>query len=81
MLDEELTKLSDMGLSILVTSRIAVFEQGEVRCDHRNHDNRPDDDPMPIASRDPLNMFLECRQCGADLCFPCREAKRLCPYW
>ncbi|KAF1840463.1 uncharacterized protein K460DRAFT_208877 [Cucurbitaria berberidis CBS 394.84] len=79
MLEEELAKLSDVGLSILLTSRLAVFEQGEVRCDHRNHGNQPDDDPLPLASREALDMFLECSHCGADLCLTCRDANRICP--
>lgn len=83
ILEEELIKLSELGLSILTTSRLCVFEQQlEIQCDHDDHGIQPDDnDPLPPGARELLSMFLECGRCEFILCFPCRDTGRLCPNW
>ncbi|KAF1946297.1 hypothetical protein EJ02DRAFT_249210 [Clathrospora elynae] len=71
LLHEELAKLLEMGLSILITSRLAVFEQLLTRCDHP-------EDPEPKDVREPLSMYYTCRVCGKFLCITCKDSKRSC---
>ncbi|KAF2795818.1 hypothetical protein K505DRAFT_239126 [Melanomma pulvis-pyrius CBS 109.77] len=78
LLDMELSVLQEKGLCILLTSRIAVFEQLEARCDHSNHGDAPDDDPIEEKDREVLDLFLLCRVCESVLCFNCRDAGRIC---
>jgi hypothetical protein len=75
MLEEELAKLAEMGLSILTTSRLCVFEQVEVHCD-----GQPGDD---THAQEAVSMYLECGLCVDDftLCISCRDSGRLCPRW
>jgi hypothetical protein len=72
LLDNELSKLLETGLSILITSRLAVLERFEAPCDHP-------DDPVPEYARITLNMYYECHECKYIVCVPCIDAKRSCP--
>jgi hypothetical protein len=78
MLEEELSQLLEAGLSIMVTSRLAVFEQDEGRCDHTNHGDRPSSDPIPPLDREVLDVFLVCKDCGRVLCYACKGSDRHC---
>jgi hypothetical protein len=72
LLDVELSTLLEKGLSILITSRLAVLERVWTFCDHP-------DDPVPEYARLSLNMYYECRICKHIVCVPCVDAKRSCP--
>ncbi|KAF1837497.1 hypothetical protein BDW02DRAFT_518807 [Decorospora gaudefroyi] len=72
LLDNELSKLLEAGLSILITSRLAVLERVEALCEHP-------DDPVPQYARLSLNMYYECCICEYIVCVPCKDAKRSCP--
>ena len=75
LLDDELSKLLDLGLSVLITSRIAVFKRVHPVCDH------PDDPEydIPEDDRPPLSMYYKCSICKDIVCMPCRSARRSCP--
>jgi anti-anti-sigma regulatory factor len=81
LLENEIADLQDAGLSILLTSRLAVFEQDVGICDHRNHSGAPDDDPLSLQDREASSLFLICRTCGDLLCLECRDAGRICENW
>lgn len=80
-LEDELSALQEQGLSIFWTSRLAVFEQREATCDHLNHGDYPDDDPLTQDERGALITWLKCRECNEVLCFDCKCAGRLCGVW
>jgi hypothetical protein len=81
LLEGELSDLQEEGLSVFLTSRIAMFEQRKSLCDHLNHGGYPDDDPLTLDERDPLIIWLKCRKCNKVLCFECRSARRVCGSW
>lgn len=81
LMDAELSQMQKSGLGVFLTSRLAVFEQIEARCDHRNHLDAPDDDPIPQEDREILDICLLCRKCDHVLCFGCRKAGRICGPW
>jgi hypothetical protein len=78
LLDNELSGLQHERLSIFITSRLAIFENVESRCDHLNHGGAPDDDPIDLEDREVLELCLECQVCGDIMCFPCEDAGRIC---
>ncbi|KAF2662854.1 hypothetical protein K491DRAFT_709514 [Lophiostoma macrostomum CBS 122681] len=78
LLDNELSALQQKDLSIFITSRLAVYENIESRCDHLNHGGAPDDDPIDLEDREVLGLCLECQVCEDIMCFPCRDAGRIC---
>lgn len=41
LLDAELRELQRRGVSVMITSRVAVYEYWEVKCDHRDHEDAP----------------------------------------
>jgi hypothetical protein len=71
-LDVELSMLLGKGLSILITSRLAILERIWTPCDHPQ-------DSVPEYVRLSLNMYYECRICKYIVCVPCVDAKRSCP--
>lgn len=81
LLESELSTLQERGLGIFITSRLAIFEQLEARCDHLNHDDAPDDDPIPEEDREVLDMCWLCETCKDVMCFTCRDAGRICERW
>lgn len=73
LLESELAELQERGVSILLTSRLAIFENDRATCDHSS---------LPEPERNALSVFLQCRTCGdAVVCLPCVKAGKLCPYW
>jgi hypothetical protein len=72
LLNVELSVLLEKGLSILITSRLAVMERFEALCEHPDH---PVFEYAPLS----LNMYYECRVCEYIVCVPCVDAKRSCP--
>jgi hypothetical protein len=81
LLEEEVSQLQKMGLSVLQTSRLAVFEQDVGVCDHREHGDAPDNDPLPQEDREVLDLFLLCKECRDVLCFTCKNAGMVCENW
>ncbi len=79
MLDEELARFLEMGLSILVTSRLSDLQEDEAMCDHEDHDVQPSDGSPPLNYQYMLDVFLECHLCEKLLCFTCRSQNRHCP--
>jgi hypothetical protein len=72
MLETELYELQHHGMSILLTSRLAIFETDEATCDHH---------PLPPELRPGLRLYLEC-SCGEFVvCFLCARAGKVCDYW
>ena len=72
MLETELYELQNHGMSILLTSRLAVFENDEATCDHH---------PLPPEMRPGLRLYLECT-CGEFVvCYRCARAGKVCAYW
>ncbi|KAF2132543.1 hypothetical protein P153DRAFT_308924 [Dothidotthia symphoricarpi CBS 119687] len=78
MLGTELSNIRGLGVHVFSTSRLAVFEQREARCDHRDHGQAPDADVLSQADREILDVFLVCRACDSVLCFGCEAVDRLC---
>ncbi|KAH7123677.1 hypothetical protein B0J11DRAFT_318642 [Dendryphion nanum] len=79
LLENELFKMQEINVSVMLTSRVRVFEkQRRHRCDHLNHGDMPDDDPLEPDERENLDLFWKCKICSKLLCFPCREAGRAC---
>ncbi|KAF2468286.1 uncharacterized protein BDR25DRAFT_232351 [Lindgomyces ingoldianus] len=78
LLEMELHDLQQSGLSILLTSRLAVYEQLEAKCDHQNHNGASDDEEVDLDAREALDLFLTCRCCENVMCFPCFEEGRIC---
>lgn len=74
LLESELAGLQERGMSILLTSRLAVFENDRATCDHSS---------LPEPERNALSVFLQCRNCTEEavICLPCVKAEKLCPYW
>ena len=73
LLESELDELQERGLKILLTSRLAVFENNMSTCDHS---------PLPDYDREALRVFLQCRTCDEGVvCLACVSADKLCPYW
>ena len=81
LLEIELAGLQQKGLNVVITSRIATFENIESRCDHLNHGGAPNDDPIDLEDREVLELCLECEVCGDIMCFPCQAAERICGKW
>lgn len=81
LLDMELCELQSKGVKIMQTSRFAVFEQFESRCDHPNHGGASDNDPLDEDDREVLDIALTCKTCDNVLCFPCEAAGRVCSIW
>lgn len=85
MIEEELSCLQTAGLSILLTSRIGVFEENHMkgRCD--DHRVAPEDDPIPVEEQEPLRLWQVCNCQQPDetfvLCLACSKAGRGCLYW
>lgn len=79
LLETELATLRGMGINVLQTSRLAVFEQDVTRCDHAKHgDPDEDDEPIEEMDRERLDMFYNCGSCLSVLCLPCKAAGRTC---
>ncbi|KAH7076557.1 hypothetical protein BKA63DRAFT_564943 [Paraphoma chrysanthemicola] len=78
LLEEEIFKLHRAGVSVLLTSRLAIFEQDVGICDHNSHGGAPEDDPLALEDREPSDLFLLCQTCNDILCVDCRDADRQC---
>lgn len=79
LLETELATLRGIGINVLQTSRLAVFEQDVTRCDHAKHgDPGEDDEPIDEMDRERLDMFYNCESCLSVLCLPCKAAGRTC---
>ena len=74
MLESELAELQERRTRILLTSRFAVFEQTEALCSHQCHEDVADN---------ALDLYMQCRNgCGGfAMCFPCKDAQRICDRW
>lgn len=82
LLESELADLQERGMRILLTSRLAVFENEEVTCDHEHHGDTTDDNPLIPTDRRPLSIYLQCKTCDETvICFPCKMAERFCSEW
>jgi hypothetical protein len=94
LLETELSQLRGLGVSLLLTSRIPVFEQDVFHCDHLKHteidpdedvqadgeDNMDEeaDEPMDEQGRRNEDMFYTCESCSSILCLGCKAAERTC---
>lgn len=75
LLETELDELQTRGVSILLTSRLAVFENDEATCDLNS---------LPEEMRQTLSLYMECRVCESEhtvACLPCIEAGKTCRKW
>ena len=70
--ETELSALRKQGLSIMVTSRLPVFEKPEnITCDVCDHDGRT-----------LLKLFYECKKCDDFImCIPDKEKGNVCRNW
>ncbi|OCL11267.1 hypothetical protein AOQ84DRAFT_374160 [Glonium stellatum] len=70
LLERELSALHEQGMSIMLTSRLPVFEKPEdITCDIHE----------PEELEEILRFFWECTNCNdCIMCFPCREKGSLC---
>lgn len=59
LLETELGELQKRGVKILLTSRLAVFENDEAECDY--------------CQDMPLSIYMECKTCNEIMCFACTE--------
>jgi len=69
LLDAELASLQQRGVSVLVTSRLPVYEKPEeVTCD--------------VHASERLTLFWECGVCHEFvICYPCKENTNRCEVW
>jgi hypothetical protein len=68
LLDAELASLQKHGLSVMVTSRLPIFEEPEViTCD--------------VHPSEELKIFWECRVCGFIVCSAGKEEMDSCERW
>lgn len=81
LLEAELLQIQLNRMSILLTTRMPVFDNEIAFCDHLNHGDAPDDDPIDPYDRQVLDTFLICKNCASVLCFPCKHAGRICGNW
>jgi hypothetical protein len=81
LLETELSALQDCGLSIFITSRIAVFEQLEAFCDNPNHGDASEEEQIDEDDLEALELYFVCRNDDQVMCFPCRDANRRCGEW
>ncbi|KAF2186876.1 hypothetical protein K469DRAFT_570948 [Zopfia rhizophila CBS 207.26] len=89
MLETHLAALQNRGLSIMITSRLPVFDNGEAWCDHKYHNREhnegnkgdvddEDDDYDDYEVRESLILYLQCKTCEDVMCFPCKEKGEIC---
>jgi hypothetical protein len=80
----ELTALQELGLRVLVTSRIPTYTGLQAFCDHEIHKTSPE---LPDG---PLQAYWQCHsecedglhgECGMLLCFPCHKQGHSCNKW
>ena len=69
LLDTELASLQQRGLSVLVTSRLPLYEKPEeVTCD--------------VHASERLTLFWECGVCHEFIiCYPCKAKTNMCEIW
>lgn len=73
LLESELSALQRLGMSILLTSRLAVFENEEATCDHSS---------LPLSMRKALDVYMQCQSCDeAIICLPCMREGKVCQEW
>ena len=72
LLEAELANWQSLGASVMLTSRLPVFENPlTATCDDKSH----------VGRQRGLNFYLQCRSCSSVLCFPCKELDRTCDKW
>ena len=81
LLETELSELQSCGLSIFLTSRLAVFEQVEALCDHPNHGGARDDEEIDEDDLEVLDLYYVCGNEEQVMCFSCKDAKHVCAGW
>lgn len=73
VLDSELAELQRLGMSILLTSRLAVFENEEATCEYSS---------LPLNLRKALDVYMQCEGCEETIiCLPCARAGKTCHDW
>lgn len=73
LLELELSALQRLGMSILLTSRLAVFENEEATCDHSS---------LPLSMRKTLDVYMQCESCEETIiCLPCMREGKTCEEW
>ena len=76
LLDSELSELQRLGMSIMLTSRLAVFENEEATCQYSS---------LYESLRPALDVYMQCGGCeeGEEtiICLPCTRAGKICDKW
>lgn len=74
LLERELSALQEKGLSIMVASRLPIYQkQREIYCDFHEVD---------YDYEDGLRFYLRCMSCeDIVICFSCKDKGNVCPRW